>query len=62
MALCSTTLCLEKKSSKVGVHSIEEAIGRLKNYPIFIKEIKEVCEYLLTNLEVKTFAVGEGIL
>ena len=47
--------------SQVGVHSIEEAIGRLKNYPIFIKEIKEVCEYLLTNLEVKTFAVGEGL-
>lgn len=43
------------------MHSIEEAIGRLKNYPIFIKEIKEVCEYLLTNLEVKTFAVGEGL-
>lgn len=50
-----------EKISKVGVHSIEEAIGRLKNYPIFIKEIKEVCEYLLTNLEVKTFAVGEGL-
>lgn len=47
--------------SKVGVNSIEEAIGRLKNYPVFISEIKELTDYLLSNLDVKTFAVGEGM-
>ncbi len=49
------------KISKVGFDSIEEAIGTLKYYPTFISEIKELIEYLLTNLEIKTFAVGEGI-
>lgn len=47
--------------SKVGVNSIEEAIGRLKKYPIFISEIKELTDYLLSKLDVKTFAVGEGM-
>lgn len=47
--------------SKVGVNSIEEAIGRLKNYPAFVSEIKELTDYLLSNLDSKTFAVGEGM-
>lgn len=49
------------KISKIGVGSIEEAIGRLKNYPYFIKEIMELTDYLLTIIETKTFAVGEGM-
>jgi hypothetical protein len=47
--------------SKIGVSSIEEAIGNLKSYPIFINEIQELSEYLLTNIENKTYAVGEGM-
>ena len=49
------------KISKVGVGSIEEAIGRLKNYPAFVEEINELVEYLMANIEIKTFAVGEGM-
>ena len=49
------------KISKVGVGSIEEAIGRLKNYPVFVEEINELVEYLMANIEIKTFAVGEGM-
>jgi superfamily II DNA or RNA helicase len=47
--------------SKIGVDSIETAISRLKSYPVFVDEIKELIEYLVANIEVKTFAVGEGM-
>ena len=50
-----------EKLSKVGANSIEDAIARLKRYPDFAKEIKELADYLLTKLETKTFAVGEGM-
>lgn len=46
---------------KVGVDSIEEAIGRLKHHPIFVAEINELTEYLFDNLETRTFVVGEGL-
>ena len=49
------------KISKVGVGSIEEAIGRLKKYSVFVEEINELVEYLMANIEIKTFAVGEGM-
>lgn len=47
--------------NKVGATSIEEAIGRLKDYPVFVGELQELTDYLLSNLEVKTFSVGEGM-
>lgn len=50
-----------EKISKVGVQNIQEAIGWLTHYPLFVREIKEVCEYLLANIENRTFAVGEGM-
>ncbi len=47
------------KISKVGVASIQEALGRLKDYPEFVSEIKELTDYLLSHLDKKTYAVGE---
>ena len=49
------------KISKVGVKSIGEAMRRLADYPAFISEILELTDYLLANLETKTFSVGEGM-
>jgi hypothetical protein len=49
------------KISKVGFGSIEEAIGMLKKYPVFVEEINELVNYLMANIEIKTFAVGEGM-
>lgn len=49
------------KISKVGVKSISEALRRLANYSVFISEILELTDYLLANLETKTFSVGEGM-
>lgn len=49
------------KISKVGVKSIDEALRRLEHYPVFVSEILELTEYLLSNLEKKTFSVGEGM-
>ena len=47
------------KISKMGVASIQEALGRLKDYPEFVSEIKELTDYLLSHLDKKTYAVGE---
>lgn len=49
------------KTSKVGLNSIEEGFALLKNYPLFISELQELCDYLLSNIETKTFAVGEDM-
>lgn len=49
------------KTSKVGVRSIGEALHRLADYPAFVSEILELTDYLLANLETKTFPVGEGM-
>lgn len=50
-----------EKISKVGFHNIEEGISLLANYPLFIAELQELIDYLLANLETKTFSVGEGL-
>lgn len=47
--------------SKIGVKNIGEALHRLADYPAFISEILELTDYLLANLEIKTFSVGEGM-
>ena len=47
--------------SRVGFSSVEEGISRLKDYPLFVQEIMELTDYLLTNMDVCTFAVGEGM-
>lgn len=45
----------------VGVSSVSEAIRQLNNYPLFIEEIKEIVEYLIDHLYIKTFYVGSGL-
>ncbi len=44
---------------KVGVSSPAEALARLKHYPLFVQEMQELVDYLLSHLSVKTFALGE---
>ena len=49
------------KISKIGARSIHEALGRLANYTVFVSEILELTEYLLSRLETRTYSVGEGM-
>ena len=49
------------KISKIGVESIDEALRRLEHYPIFVSEILELTAYILSNLDKKTYSVGEGM-
>ena len=49
------------KISKIGVNSIEEALKSLEHYPVFVSEILELAEYILSNLDKKTYSVGEGM-
>ena len=49
------------KISKIGVSSIEEALKSLEHYPVFVSEILELAEYILSNLDKKTYSVGEGM-
>lgn len=47
--------------TKVGVSSIYEALGRLRNYPLFLTEISELCTYLKSHLSTNTVPVGENM-
>lgn len=49
------------KISKIGVKSIDEALRRLKHYPIFVSEVLELTEYIIANLDKKTFSIGKGM-
>mgnify|MGYP004448919819 FL=1 len=49
------------KISKIGFNSIPEALIRLQDYPLFVAEILELTEYLVSQLDIKTFSVGEGM-
>ena len=53
------TLYLDK-ISKTGVRSIEEALRNFKKYTPFVDEVKELTAYLLSNIDIKTFPIGEG--
>lgn len=46
---------------KTNFKSKEEAIRVIKNYPLFITEVKELVDYLFSKIAVKTFAVGNGM-
>lgn len=41
--------------------SIGVALSLLQHYPVFVDEVLELTEYLLSTLETKTFSVGEGM-
>jgi len=54
------TLYLDK-ISKTGVKSIEEALRNFKKYTPFVDEVKELTAYLLSNIDIKTFPIGEDL-
>lgn len=54
------TLYLDR-ISKLGFDSIEEGLAQFRNYPLFVSEVKELTHYLLANIDIKTFSVGEGL-
>jgi len=54
------TLYLDK-INKVGFGSLEEGFALLNNYPLFVSELLELTDYLLANLDMKTYSVGEGL-
>ncbi len=49
------------KLEKTPFHSREEAIATLRNYPLFISEIKELVDYQLSQIAIKTFTIGQGL-
>lgn len=49
------------KIDKTGFHTREEAIAALRRYPLFISEIKEIVDYQLSQISVKTFQIGHGL-
>ena len=51
----------EDRISRIGVGSIYEALSRLQLYSDFKDEILELTDYLLSNIETKTYVVGEGM-
>jgi hypothetical protein len=51
----------QKPIQKIGIGSIAEALKKLRDYPLFISEIKELTKYLLANIQIKTFRIGQGM-
>jgi superfamily II DNA or RNA helicase/HKD family nuclease len=51
----------QKTITKLGVKSIAEAMSRLKQYPLFVSEIKQLVQYLFANIQTKTFKIGAGM-
>ncbi|MDO4190962.1 MAG: DUF3427 domain-containing protein [Bacteroidales bacterium] len=49
------------KISRLGYTSISEAFRCFRRYEVFVDEVKEIVDYLSSNIEQKTFAVGEGM-
>ena len=49
------------KIDKTGFHTREEAIATLSRYPLFIAEIREIIDYQLSQISVKTFQIGQGL-
>ncbi len=49
------------KVSRLGFADVAEAFSHLARYPLFIEELRQLTDYLLANLEMKTFSVGEGL-
>lgn len=47
--------------SKMGFDSIDEAIIKLRKYPLFVQELQELTDYLLANIGVKTFPVDSTL-
>jgi superfamily II DNA or RNA helicase/HKD family nuclease len=50
----------QDKISRTGFNSIYEALVQLGQYPIFLNEIKELADYLIDHLSVKTAMVGNN--
>jgi superfamily II DNA or RNA helicase/HKD family nuclease len=49
----------QERISKLGVESMADALSRLKDYPLFVREIRELVSYRLEHLEENTFYIGE---
>jgi superfamily II DNA or RNA helicase/HKD family nuclease len=51
----------QKNITRLGVKSIGDAMSLLKDYPLFVDEIRQLVQYLQNNVQIKTFRVGEGM-
>lgn len=47
--------------AKTGFDSVPQALNCFREYSVFTKEVAEIVDYLIDNIETKTFAVGEGM-
>ena len=45
--------------SNTGFNNIKQAIKKFKTYPLFVSEVLELTTYLLENINVNTFYIGE---
>lgn len=50
-----------KTISNMKFSSLEEGFEVFMRYPLFVSEVKQLVDYVISTLEVTTFAVGEGM-
>lgn len=46
--------------TKTGFQSVYEALSTVRNYPLFVQEIGELCDYLTDHLECETLPVSDN--
>jgi len=51
----------QDRLSETGFNSIDEALRKFTEYPLFVQELQEIIEYIKDNLSVKTFAIENGM-
>lgn len=51
----------QKKIQDTPYESVKKALALLANYPLFMKEIDEIMDYLLDNLQNQTYELGEDM-
>ena len=49
----------QTKLDRTKYNTVYDAIETLRNYPLFVQEISEICDYLMDNLEFNTLEFSE---
>lgn len=51
----------QESVDKLGFKNVAEALQQVRKYPLLVKELVELVDYLMSNIDVRTFSVGEGL-
>ena len=56
--LCLYYSLYQAPVSTIGFLSVDEALRKFLEYPLFVKELSELLDYIVHNVDVKTYSIG----